>query len=130
MRPEGVRAQQMAMDALSYRHLLHRTILITEFAPILNRIISPPVRPVNKQIIKTEERTVLNRLVAIMISCGLRYELDRGEDGQAFYRLEPAIDDCIIWDGKRTGDLSAARFAIRHFIAGEVRPHFFNGQRY
>lgn len=77
--------------------------------PLLNRIISPPLRPVrvkyitvypilrlcrsdnqvNKQIIKANEKLVLNRLVEIMISTGLSYQQDKTEDGQLMYRLEP-----------------------------------------
>ena len=53
------------------------------------RLISPPMRPVNRQIIKAEEKEVLDRVVQIMVSTGLRYEQDKAEDGGLFYRLEP-----------------------------------------
>jgi len=31
----------------SYRHVLGRDVLVTEFAPLLNRIICPPIKPVS-----------------------------------------------------------------------------------
>ncbi len=77
-----------------------------EFAPLLNRIISPPLRPVslhflilqaqfnshrqiNSQIIKPDERALLSRLVRIMTRLELRFVQERAEDGQLTYRLDP-----------------------------------------
>lgn len=110
LHPEGGQ-QQRSAESAGYRHLLGKDVLRTEFVPILNRLISPPMRPVrvmplscpvpqrsnsmlvgfkvNKQIIKAEEKVVLNRLVEIMVTTGLRYEQDKSEDGQLLYRLEP-----------------------------------------
>jgi len=69
---------------------------------------------VNRQIIKAEEKVVLNRLVEIMLSTGLSYQQDKNEDGQLMYRLEPAIDSFVVYDGKRAADIGAARYAVRH----------------
>jgi len=77
-----------------------------ELAPYINRIISPPLRPVsaealhidlvptvvfqiNSQITKPQDRALLNRLVDIMVALDLRLVQDKAEDGQLFYRLDP-----------------------------------------
>ncbi len=47
------------------------------------------VLQVNSQIIKQEERAVLQRLVSIMTALDLRFVQERAEDGQLTYRLDP-----------------------------------------
>lgn len=56
---------------------------------MLMRIISPPLKPVNANIVKAEERAVLTRLVELMIPLGLKFWQDKTEDGQPMMRLEP-----------------------------------------
>jgi chromosome transmission fidelity protein 18 len=89
-----------------FRHLASSQILQLEFAPLINRIISPPLRPVricvlgvsrtwlnvfqvNSQVIRPEEKALLSRLVEIMVSLELRFVKEKTEDGQAMYRLDP-----------------------------------------
>ncbi|KAK0483962.1 hypothetical protein IW261DRAFT_1466046 [Armillaria novae-zelandiae] len=103
-----------------FRHLVHAPIMQLEFAPLLNRIISPPLRPVNSQIIKPEERALLTRLVRIMTRLELRFVQERAEDGQLTYRLDPPIDVFVTYDGKRTADINVSRYAVRHLVAEEV----------
>ncbi|KAG8815262.1 hypothetical protein FRC19_001139 [Serendipita sp. 401] len=75
--------------ASSYRHLVAKEVLPLEFAPLLNRIISPPLKPVNRQIIKPEEKVVVSRLVDIMVALDLRFVQEKQDDGVLVYRLEP-----------------------------------------
>ncbi|KAJ7157004.1 P-loop containing nucleoside triphosphate hydrolase protein [Mycena crocata] len=103
-----------------YRHLVSRPVLQLEFAPYINRIISPPLRPVNSQVIKPEERAVLTRLVDIMSTLELQFFQERAEDGQLSYRLDPPIDVFVTYDGKRAADISVSRYAVRHLVAGEI----------
>ncbi|KAJ7709592.1 hypothetical protein B0H17DRAFT_1173775 [Mycena rosella] len=103
-----------------FRHLVSTPILQLEFAPYINRIISPPLRPVNSQVIKPEERAVLTRLVDIMSTLELQFYQERAEDGQLTYRLDPAIDVFVTYDGKRTADIAVSRYAVRHLVAGEI----------
>ncbi|KAG6832058.1 hypothetical protein H0H92_005480 [Tricholoma furcatifolium] len=103
-----------------FRHLLSSPILQLEFVPLINRIISPPLRPVNSQIIKPEEKAVLTRLVNVMAALELRFFQERAEDGQLSYRLDPPIDVFVTYDGKRAADLSVSRYAVRHLVAGEI----------
>ncbi|KAJ7583006.1 hypothetical protein C8J56DRAFT_1015638 [Mycena floridula] len=103
-----------------YRHLVSTPVLQLEFAPYINRIISPPLRPINSQIIKPEEKAVLTRLVNIMASLELRFVQERGEDGQLAYRLDPPVDVFVTYDGKRAADIAISRYAVRHLVAGEV----------
>ncbi|KAF8211876.1 P-loop containing nucleoside triphosphate hydrolase protein [Mycena galopus ATCC 62051] len=103
-----------------YRHLVSTPILQLEFAPYINRIISPPLRPVNSQVIKPEERALLLRLVDIMSTLELQFFQERAEDGQLTYRLDPPIDVFVTYDGKRAADIAVSRYAVRHLVAGEI----------
>ncbi|TFK30182.1 P-loop containing nucleoside triphosphate hydrolase protein [Coprinopsis marcescibilis] len=103
-----------------FRHFGETPTLQTEFAPLINRIISPPLRPVNSQVIKADEKALLDRLVQIMAAVELRFIREWGEDGKSTYRLEPPIDVFITYDGKRAGDIPVSRYAVRHLVAWEV----------
>lgn len=74
----------------------------------------------NRQIIRADERATLSRLVSLMISLDLQFILDRNEDGQPIYRLEPPIEAFVTYDGKRTGDIPPPRFATRQVVASEI----------
>ncbi|KAN0077179.1 P-loop containing nucleoside triphosphate hydrolase protein [Tylopilus felleus] len=102
------------------RHLIMGHVLQLEFAPYINRIISPPLRPVNSQVIKPGERALLTRLVEIMVSLELRFVQERAEDGQMVYRLDPPIDVFVTYDEKRAPDIAVSRYAVRHLIATEI----------
>ncbi|CAK5277317.1 unnamed protein product [Mycena citricolor] len=103
-----------------FRHFVHSPILQLEFSPYINRIISPPLRPVNAQVIKPEERAVLSRLVDVMSTLELQFFQERAEDGQLSYRLDPPIDVFVTYDGKRAADMPVSRYAVRHLVAGEI----------
>ena len=94
---------------------------------------------VNSQIIKPEERAVLNRLVDLMTALDLRFIQDKAEDGSLIYRLEPyglflilgtclnlrfrPVDVFVTYDGKRSSDIAISRYAIRQLVANEVRDY-------
>ncbi|KAI9571435.1 P-loop containing nucleoside triphosphate hydrolase protein [Boletus coccyginus] len=102
------------------RHLIMGQVLPLEFAPYINRIISPTLQPVNSRIIKPRERALLTRLVEIMISLELRFVQEKAEDGQVVYRLDPPIDVFVTYDGRRAADIAVSRYAVRHLIATEI----------
>ncbi|KAG0705124.1 P-loop containing nucleoside triphosphate hydrolase protein [Suillus ampliporus] len=102
------------------RHLVTGQVLQLEFAPYINRIISPPLRPVNSQVIKPQERALLSSLVDIMVSFELRFLQEKAEDGQFVYRLDPPIDVFVTYDGKRAADIAVSRYAVRHLVATEI----------
>ncbi|OJA12544.1 hypothetical protein AZE42_08143 [Rhizopogon vesiculosus] len=102
------------------RHLITGQVLQLEFVPYINRIISPPLRPVNSQVIKAQEKALLTRLVEIMVSFELRFVQEKAEDGQLVYRLDPPIDVFITYDGKRAADIAVSRYAVRHLVATEI----------
>ncbi|GJJ12562.1 hypothetical protein Clacol_006805 [Clathrus columnatus] len=108
---------------VGYRHLTGPTFSL-ELLPYLNRIISPPLRPVNSQIVKPEEKAAMNRLVDIMVALELQFVQERAEDGSLVYRLEPPIDVFITYDGKRAADVPLSRYAVRKMVAAEVGPAF------
>ncbi|KAK8861703.1 hypothetical protein IAR55_002526 [Kwoniella newhampshirensis] len=99
------------------RSLFLTTATYTELIPLLMRIISPPLKPVNANIVKPAERAVLSRLVELMIPLGLQFWQEKGENGQPMMRLEPPIDVFVHYDGKRADDIIASRFAVRQLVA-------------
>ncbi|KAF8163574.1 P-loop containing nucleoside triphosphate hydrolase protein [Crassisporium funariophilum] len=103
-----------------FRHLVSTPILELEFAPFINRIISPPLRPVNSQVIRPQEKALMTRLVDIMAALELRFIPERAEDGQLSYRLDPPIDVFVTYDGKRPADITVSRFAVRQIVSGEI----------
>ncbi|KAH9981098.1 P-loop containing nucleoside triphosphate hydrolase protein [Lactifluus volemus] len=103
-----------------FRDLVSEPVLNLEFAPLLNRIITPPIRPVNSQVIRPEEKAMLSRLVNIMVSLELRFVQERADDGQLVYRLDPPVDVFVTYDGKRAADIAPPRYAVRHLVATEI----------
>ncbi|KAG8885565.1 hypothetical protein FRB97_000473 [Tulasnella sp. 331] len=108
----------------SFRHLLGKEVVVSEFAPILNRIICPPLRPANSQVIKPAERAVLKKLVSVMVSLELRFVQERQEDGQMMYRLDPPIDIFVTYEGKRPADMAVSKYAVRHMVAAEIETEY------
>ncbi|KAF8590060.1 P-loop containing nucleoside triphosphate hydrolase protein [Ramaria rubella] len=107
-------------NGIDYRHLTMGAVLKLEFIPLLNRIISPPLRPVNSQLVRPEERALMKRLVDIMVSLELKFIQEKAEDGSLVYRLDPPIDVFITYDGKRAPDVAISRYAVRHLVAAEI----------
>lgn len=129
-----------------YRHLAGDAVLRLEVAPLLMRIVSPPLKPVNRQIIRPGERAVLGRVVDIMVALELRFVQEKMEDGQLTYRLDPCvcfvfcvfgagtcadgvcacaracrpIDVFVTYDGKRAADIAVSKYAVRQLVATEV----------
>ncbi|CAE6468219.1 unnamed protein product [Rhizoctonia solani] len=107
-------------DAAAYLYMMAGSKAVLEFLPLINRIINPPLKPLNSQIVRTQERLVLKRLVEIMAAMELSYVQDKNEDGQPIYRLEPAIDVFVTYDGKRAADMNPSRFAVRQMVADDL----------
>ncbi|TBU35498.1 P-loop containing nucleoside triphosphate hydrolase protein [Dichomitus squalens] len=103
-----------------WRHLASDTLMQLELAPYLNRIVSPPLRPVNSQVIRPAEKAVLARLVSVMANLELRFVQEKTEEGQLVYRLDPPIDVFVTYDGKRAADIAVSRYAVRHLVAAEI----------
>lgn len=110
-----------ARSAGDYRHLAHGALMQLELAPYLNRIISPPLRPVNSQVIRPAEKALLARLVGVMANLELRFVQEKTEEGQLVYRLDPPVDVFVTYDGRRAADIAVSRYAVRHLVAAEVR---------
>jgi len=101
---------------------------------------------VNSQVVKNDERARLLRLVNTMITTKLAFVLDKSEDGQLSFKLDPCvppsaperrrhrsssplpsslscrpIDVFVHYEGKRPTDIAPGRFAVRQMINREVR---------
>ncbi|WVQ77322.1 hypothetical protein IAR50_007006 [Cryptococcus sp. DSM 104548] len=100
-----------------YRTLFSTTTTSTELIPFLMRIISPPLKPVNANIVKPAEKVLLDRLVELMLPMGLRFFAEKAENGQPIMRLEPPIDVFVHYEGKRAEDILASRYTVRQLVS-------------
>ncbi|KAI1316192.1 hypothetical protein EDD11_010364 [Mortierella claussenii] len=113
--------QGMALNlpAKAQRHFRKRDFATELLSPFL-RILSPYLRPVNKQLIKPNERAVLQRLVDIMIHFQLTFVQEKTEDGQFLYRLEPSIEKLGDFSGIGLKNVLTNRYAVRQLVAQEI----------
>ncbi|KAI9484496.1 hypothetical protein BDB00DRAFT_792827 [Zychaea mexicana] len=104
------------------RRTLHKDMIATELAPRLLRIMSPDIRPVNKQLIKPHEKEVLSRLIDVLIEFGITFLQEKNEDGQFVYKLDPPLEQIINFDGAGgvTGKVLPKHYAVRQLIAQEI----------
>jgi chromosome transmission fidelity protein 18 len=71
-------------------------------------------------VTRPDERITLAAVVQIMLGLNLNFVQDRAEEGQLIYRLEPALDAFVQYEGKRSTTVGPARFAVRQMIAREM----------
>jgi len=107
------------LPARVQRHFCKNTFATELLSPFL-RILSPYLRPVNKQLIKPEERAILMRLVDVMIHFQLTFVQEKTEDGQFVYRLEPSIEKLGDFSTIGLKNVLTNRYATRQLIAQEV----------
>ncbi|KAF9361013.1 hypothetical protein BGX26_006565 [Mortierella sp. AD094] len=107
------------LPAKAQRHFRKSNFATELLSPFL-RILSPYLRPVNKQLIKPDERLVLQRLVDIMIHFQLTFVQEKTEDGQFLYRLEPSIEKLGDFSGIGLKNVLTNRYAVRQLIAQEI----------
>ncbi|KAI9201867.1 uncharacterized protein BJ171DRAFT_196839 [Polychytrium aggregatum] len=119
-----------SMSSGSRRRWTNEPMVIMELLPFLLRIVSPEMRQGNVQLLKAEEKAVLDRLVDIMIDFGLQFRQQKRSDEAAYsYRLDPPIDTFIqsFSNGSVGFDSIAAPknilpwpYAIKQMIAQEI----------
>ncbi|CDH60364.1 p-loop containing nucleoside triphosphatehydrolase protein [Lichtheimia corymbifera JMRC:FSU:9682] len=103
------------------RRALDRDIAILDLVPRLLRIISPDLRPVNKQLIKPAEREKLTRVINTMVEYGLTFVQEKNSDGQFVYRLEPPVEQLLYFDAAvNAKNILSNKYAVRQMIAQEV----------
>ncbi|KAJ9100114.1 hypothetical protein QFC19_005794 [Naganishia cerealis] len=99
------------------RALYNSSSALTELVPLLMRIISPNLKPVNANLVRADDKVLLGHLVDLMLALNLSFYRDKTEDGQPMFRLDPPIDVFIHYDGKRAADIAQSRFAVRQLVA-------------
>lgn len=65
--------------------------LVSELLPLFNRIVAPDLKPVNSQVVKNEERERMMKTVNTMISTKTTFVIDKNEEGQLSYKLDPYV---------------------------------------
>ncbi|GAA6060295.1 hypothetical protein JCM10212_002936 [Sporobolomyces blumeae] len=96
------------------------TQTVTELLPLFNRIVSPDLKPVNSSVVKTDERERMLRVVRSLIATKVSFVIDKNEDGQLSYKLDPPIDVFVHFEGKRATDVAPGRYAVRQMLQREI----------
>ncbi|CAO3645970.1 unnamed protein product [Cunninghamella echinulata] len=105
----------------SQRRFLTRDQIILTLIPRLLRTISPELRPVNKHLIKPEEKETLSRLINVMLEYGLTFMQEKTEDGQFTYSLEPPLEEFIRFESNVSQkSVLTSRYAVRQLVAQEI----------
>ncbi|KAJ2962123.1 hypothetical protein NQZ79_g2691 [Umbelopsis isabellina] len=102
------------------RRMITKEKLVTEIMTLLLRIISPQLRPINQQLIKPAEKAILTRLVDIMIDFGLTFVQEKVDDGRFVYRLEPPVEQLILFSPTSGSSKLAGQYSIRQLISHEI----------
>ncbi|CDS02957.1 hypothetical protein LRAMOSA00359 [Lichtheimia ramosa] len=103
------------------RRALDRDIATLDLIPRLLRIISPDLRPVNKQLIKPTEKEKLTRVINAMVEYGLTFVQEKNSDGQFVYRLEPPVEQLLYFEAATNAkNILSNKYAVRQMIAQEV----------
>jgi chromosome transmission fidelity protein 18 len=97
-----------------------RLSVITELGPCLVTLVSPDLKLINSQLVRPDERSTLTSLIDIMNHCNLEFVLDKNEQGQSFYRLEPPLEVFVNFEGKKSNLVGPAKFQLRQLIVGEL----------
>jgi chromosome transmission fidelity protein 18 len=105
---------------LGIKELFTGPNIVSELAPLLMRVLTPDLKPVNQQLIRSEDRLALKKLVKIMLDLNLTFVQDKNEDGQIVYKLDPPMDVFVHYEGKRASDVPPARFNLRQLISREL----------
>jgi chromosome transmission fidelity protein 18 len=74
---------------LSLKSMFTSTTVVSELLPLFNRIVTPDLKPINSQVVKNEERQRLMRTVNTMILTKTVFAIDKNEEGQLSYKLDP-----------------------------------------
>ncbi|CAO1634597.1 unnamed protein product [Parajaminaea phylloscopi] len=97
-----------------------RDSVIREFGPMLMRMLTPDLKPVNQQIVKPAERETLTHLVGVMMELSLNFVRDRTEDGNLVFRLEPPLEVFTSYEGKQSAAVNMGRYAVRQIVMKEI----------
>ncbi|KAJ3385624.1 hypothetical protein HDU84_002107 [Entophlyctis sp. JEL0112] len=95
--------------------------IVEELVTPLMAILKPDFRAVNLNLLKDSEKRVLHNLVDVMVTFGLKFVQEKGEDGHYSFRMSPPLDDLLV--GKRIGEDSQSQYAtypVKQLIAKEI----------
>ncbi|KAJ3026307.1 UNVERIFIED_CONTAM: Chromosome transmission fidelity protein 18 [Siphonaria sp. JEL0065] len=102
----------------------NRGRLLEELVTPLLQIISPDFRAVNVNLLKPNEKLILDKLINIMVSFGLKFIQEKGEDGHYVFKLWPAIEKLVI--GKSDSAIGDSRhsqqitYPVKQLISKEI----------
>ncbi|TKY89326.1 hypothetical protein EX895_001857 [Sporisorium graminicola] len=125
-----IATQIVATLPANVRSQFNRQSVITELGPLLMRILTPDLRPINNQLSRAEDKQAFGSLVSIMTSLNLSFVQDKISEeeaavtgqtaGQLVYKLDPPLDIFTQFEGKRSKEIGPSRFAVRQLVAREM----------
>lgn len=125
-----IASQIVATLPANVRSQFNRHSVITELGPLLMRVLTPELRPINNQLSRAEDKQVFGSLVSIMLSLNIHFVQDKISEeesavtgqsvGTLVYKLDPPLDIFTHFEGKRSKEIGPSRFAVRQMVAREM----------
>ncbi|XP_050316074.1 chromosome transmission fidelity protein 18 homolog [Anthonomus grandis grandis] len=94
--------------------------LIMDVLPLLLKIIAPPFRNVSFHLYTPEEQDNLLRVASIMADYNLNYIQERKATGTYDFKLEPSVEDVVIFSKFFDNPISHISYLNRQLIAREI----------
>jgi chromosome transmission fidelity protein 18 len=95
--------------------------IVTELGPSLVNLMNPEIKLINSQLVRPEEKITLSSMVEIMQHCNLNFVVDKNDQGQSFYRLEPPLEVFVQFEGTTRNQFAGpAKFQLRQLITSEL----------
>ncbi|KAH9271827.1 hypothetical protein BASA83_005929 [Batrachochytrium salamandrivorans] len=91
-----------------------------ELVSLLVAIVSPEFRPLNFQSLKSNERDMLNRLVSVMSSFGMRLTPKTKPNGLMSFELDPPIHSVLMGEAGRVPTINDMSNTIKQMISHEI----------
>lgn len=117
---ENVAADLTACLPITTRSSFNNLSIITELGPSLVTLLSPDLKLINSQLVRPSERAKLTSLVEIMLHCNIEFVLDKNEQGQTYYRMEPPLEVFVQYEGKKSSLVGPAKFQLRQMVVSEL----------
>ncbi|KAK9474874.1 uncharacterized protein V1510DRAFT_410903, partial [Dipodascopsis tothii] len=108
--------QLLTLAAPTVQQIYKDTLVATELAPYLFRIINPAV---NESRGLVGEHAGLAHAVEVMLAFQVRLVQDRLESGGYVYRPEPPVEQLLVLDEAERARASAGKFLVRQRLARE-----------
>ncbi|CAN6632598.1 chromosome transmission fidelity protein 18 [Trichomonascus vanleenenianus] len=106
--------EMLATVGAHTRSMFDSTSFVTEFAPYLLHIMSPPIESVSS--VNSKEKNRLRNSAHAMMSVNCTFTKDRLDGGALVFRIEPPFEQIAIIDEEGRQKATVGKFTTRQYI--------------